>query len=134
MNDNIEEIPINMEVFRVYIERTIEELSLKEINKSNLDLIIVDSDKRLGELMIFQLSQRIAALPEEEIRIFRRWPKTWWDAFKDHWFPLWAKTRWPIQWDEVNVREKRYGPVCTHLGTDPTEEHLRFILRNRKGQ
>ena len=23
------------------------------------------------------------------------YPETWWDAFKDRWFPVWALNRWP---------------------------------------
>lgn len=25
------------------------------------------------------------------------YPSTWWDAFKERWFPLWAKRRWPVK-------------------------------------
>jgi hypothetical protein len=27
-----------------------------------------------------------------------RYPTTWWDAFKDRWFPKWALARWPVAW------------------------------------
>jgi hypothetical protein len=31
-------------------------------------------------------------------RTVDKWPATWWDAFKDRWFPAWAKRRWPVEW------------------------------------
>jgi hypothetical protein len=31
-------------------------------------------------------------------RTVERWPATWWDAFKERWFPAWAKKRWPVEW------------------------------------
>jgi hypothetical protein len=31
-------------------------------------------------------------------RTVEKWPATWWDAFKDRWFPAWAQKRWPVEW------------------------------------
>ncbi len=27
-----------------------------------------------------------------------RYPADWWQAFKDRWFPAWAKERWPVRY------------------------------------
>ena len=37
------------------------------------------------------------------------YPKTWWDAFKERFFPCWAVRRWPCEYAEVVVRLKRYA-------------------------
>lgn len=42
-----------------------------------------------------------------------RWPATWRDAFKERWFPEWAKRRWPIRWERITLDELaaiRRGP------------------------
>lgn len=34
-----------------------------------------------------------------------RWPATWRDAFKERWFPAWAKKRWPVRYQTIAVDE-----------------------------
>jgi len=34
-----------------------------------------------------------------------RWPATWRDAFKERWFPAWAKRRWPVRYRKVSIDE-----------------------------
>lgn len=34
-----------------------------------------------------------------------RWPATWRDAFKERWFPAWAKERWPVRYEKVALDE-----------------------------
>jgi len=34
-----------------------------------------------------------------------RWPATWQDAFKERWFPAWAKKRWPVRYKKVALDE-----------------------------
>jgi len=34
-----------------------------------------------------------------------QWPATWWDAFKERWFPAWAKRRWPVRHRKVSIDE-----------------------------
>lgn len=34
-----------------------------------------------------------------------QWPATWRDAFKERWFPSWAKRRWPVRYEKVAVDE-----------------------------
>jgi nuclear transport factor 2 (NTF2) superfamily protein len=31
-------------------------------------------------------------------RISVRFPADWWEAFKERWFPKWARDRWPVKW------------------------------------
>lgn len=34
-----------------------------------------------------------------------QWPCDWWQAFKMRWFPLWARQRWPIRYQRIELRE-----------------------------
>jgi len=33
------------------------------------------------------------------------WPATWWDAFKERWYPAWAKKKWPVRYNRIHVDE-----------------------------
>lgn len=35
-------------------------------------------------------------------------PADWWEAFKDRWFPAWARHRWPVMWKVYEA--KHYLP------------------------
>ena len=32
-----------------------------------------------------------------------KWPATWWDAFKDRWYPQWARDRWPVRYKGISI-------------------------------
>jgi hypothetical protein len=32
-----------------------------------------------------------------------RWPADWWQAFKERWYPAWAKRRWPVRYNTHTV-------------------------------
>lgn len=34
-----------------------------------------------------------------------QWPATWQDAFKERWFPGWARRRWPVRYRRIEVSE-----------------------------
>lgn len=56
-----------------------------------------------------------------------RYPATWWDAFKERWFPYWAKIRWPIQWITEIIDIKALYPTLTY--SIPEEPHVIKVLR-----
>lgn len=63
------------------------------------------SDLRLNSMIHF-LSWNLLG---KEIET-RTYPSTWWDAFKDRWFPKFLKQRFPVNWDEF----KLYN-ICPHI-------------------
>ena len=77
--------------------------------------------------MRFDLQTSIVAMPKERITVNRSWPKTWWDAVKDRWYPEWAKTRWPVEYERINIDQQIYGGVCPHLQSDPTRTHVTYL-------
>ena len=39
-----------------------------------------------------------------------QWPADWWQAFKERWFPAWAKRRWPVQYERHKLDVKAAYP------------------------
>lgn len=37
-------------------------------------------------------------------------PETWWDAFKERWFPAWARERWPVRYQEHRLETRMLFP------------------------
>lgn len=82
---------------------------------------------QMGRRLGMRIDTYIHGMPGERIVIHRQWPRTWWDAFKERWFPAWAKDRWPVEYDSIDVDEQRYLAVCPHLQDDPRDTHLRWM-------
>ena len=120
---------IDMVKINQHIKRIIDSRELNLINISNLQTFIED---QMGN-MVIELSQGIAALPNREIYVDERWPETWWDAFKERWFPTWALKRWPIKYKTLFIKEKVFKAICPHLGVHPSKEHLEWVLTVQKG-
>ena len=59
--------------------------------------------------MLIQLRTFVYAEKLDEV--VRDWtaPIDWWQAFKDRWFPEWAKRRWPVRFNHQHVELKRYA-------------------------
>lgn len=54
-------------------------------------------------------------------------PLTWWDGFKQQYFPYWLKKRFPVKEREL---EKTFNVthVCPHIVTDDKRTHIRFLM------
>ena len=59
--------------------------------------------------LIMKVSRRLWMHELEAVERTVTYPKTWWDAFKERFFPCWAVRRWPCEYAEVVVRLKRYA-------------------------
>ena len=55
----------------------------------------------VGRELIFELTRFMAF---RDSRSFSH-PTTWWDAFKERWFPTWALARWPAEYSHHVARE-----------------------------
>jgi hypothetical protein len=53
---------------------------------------------RLRMSMSYQFYQRDAVPPVQ-------YPKDWWEAFKERWFPKWLLKRYPVRYRVVNMKE-----------------------------
>jgi len=67
----------------------------------------------------FLVHLRTHVYAERVDEVMRDWiaPADWWQAFKDRWFPAWAKRRWPVRFNYEHVELKRYVtfPENTYL-------------------
>jgi hypothetical protein len=55
------------------------------------------------------------------------WPDGWWQAFKDRWFPRWAKARWPVR-RVIRVDLVECSPERYHLMVQKTVEAIGATL------
>ncbi len=54
-------------------------------------------------------------------------PLTWWDGFKQQYFPHWLKKRFPVKERELE-RTFNVTHVCPHIVTPDNEAHIRFMM------
>ncbi|WP_230677522.1 hypothetical protein, partial [Streptococcus pneumoniae] len=38
------------------------------------------------------------------------YPSDWWQAFKERWFPMWARKKWPVKYTEEKMQANAYHP------------------------
>lgn len=82
----------------------------------------VDVDRILYEI---RFRVRGYLLGETLETIVKHYPKDWWQAFKERWFPRWAKIRWPVEYTELSASIKAiYPKLKVSL---PDEEHQIII-------
>ena len=77
--------------------------------------------------MLLQLTTYMHGMADERVQIDKKWPKTWWDAFKERWFPKWILSRWPVEYDRIYVDQVIYKAVCPHLQDDEQNQHLEWM-------
>jgi len=53
-------------------------------------------------------------------------PLTWWDAFKERWFPNFLQKRFPIKYKTINTVVRHFH-VCPHINQKTTGSHLTFL-------
>lgn len=66
------------------------------IDASNLRFHVEEEGRRL----LLELTAHIASERLEEIS----YPSDWWQAFKERWFPKWAKAKWPVETTRYEAR------------------------------
>ncbi len=69
----------------------------------------------------------VAAMPSRRIEINKFWPRDWWQAFRERWFPAWWLNYWPVRYERVWIDRQLYSHVCPHLQKDPEHIHLDFL-------
>ncbi len=88
-------------------------LPLREIDADNCTL--TQAYLESVHSMLLRLDSYVLAMPKQMISIHRKWPKDWWQAFRERWFPHWWLRRWPVQYEELNVEERRFGDIYPKL-------------------
>jgi hypothetical protein len=81
--------------------------ALKYMCKHNTTIDVSEYAKdHLKVSLSYQFYQKDAIPPV-------RYPKDWWEAFKERWFPKWLLERYPAQYNTVIVKECLMNvPTC----------------------
>jgi len=66
----------------------------------------------MGSFMLDEIVLRVVqeVYGRELERVEVRYPLDWWEAFKDRWFPAWAKARWPVRWKTEQITAMELYP------------------------
>ena len=88
------------------------ELSVQQTGLLDQWLVVTMKASIFGEQVLY-----------EEVR----YPKDWWQAFKDRWFPLWAKKRWPPKFT-LRTFDARF--VYPSIKSDEHQSYKYTILKD----
>jgi hypothetical protein len=58
--------------------------------------------------LVLRLVQEVYGRQVERVDV--RYPSDWWQAFKERWFPAWAKKRWPVHYKTTALEAKELYP------------------------
>lgn len=73
-----------------------------ETSKTELDPA---KDQKIAELReLLERARQTLVVTTKQSRTIS-WPRTWWEHFKQDCFPIWAKVRWPVQFEERHYWE-----------------------------
>jgi hypothetical protein len=120
-----EVVPLDIEHTKIAIQNII----------SSQELIFMHDGRTVAEAcrnrfgdMVLQIDRDVWGLMHETISVHRYWPKTWWDAVKARWTPLWLlRRRWvKVEYERIDIEERKYPAICTHLDIDP-QAHLMYL-------
>lgn len=82
---------------------------------------------RFGEQVGLRFRTYLYGSGKERWRV--EYPATWWEHFKQRWFPAWALRRWPVRKtiEEGDV----FARVCPHVTFPSRESCLQFLAYPR---
>ena len=86
-----------LENMKLSMESHIDMTQLRGLNM-NVDTFL---DEMAGRI-VFKINARLASQKLEEV--VARWPATWWQAFKERWYPLWLQKWFPVRWKESRMK------------------------------
>lgn len=115
MKTSAKDVPIET------IELTRGLLSMAIRIKTGLSPLKTDSDKYFDELSKDIIYRTKVFIWQQELdKKTIKYPKDWWEAFKERWFPRWLKKRYPIKCQYYVFEPKYYFPKLTL----PDEDHV----------
>lgn len=110
------------------IEVTVE-TALSEIELSHLDAKVVATS--VGNSLVIQLKAKVVASKDvhhHDVYDAIRVPDTWWDHFKETYFPKFLLCKFPVQYTTYNRRHTfETLKMCPHIQTKGMERHLEFL-------
>lgn len=75
--------------------------------------------------LVLQLQGHVWAEAPKSIRA--EYPSTWWDAFKERWFPAWALEAYPVNYTILTLEGQIFYPRLPQMSPENTY-HLRMAI------
>lgn len=111
-----------LERFKVTVSKVLGDA--EPIALSNLEL-----EHYFNEVLDAMVLRLNAYLASEKLQhIVVRYPKDWWQAFKERFFPKWLLRRFPVQYHEEHYEVRAFYPYVSL----PNERHYVRIVRLEK--
>jgi hypothetical protein len=122
-----EALPLDVKKLEIAARSQLDHRVFKELG--NEHVVKFFDDKVMGQF-IAQLECWASGLGEQTLSIHEQWPRDWWQAFRERWFPRWWLKKHPIKYKHIHVEQKIYKAVCPHnLGiATKKEDHLRWLF------
>jgi len=80
-----------------------------------LNRIKASFGQTIGDEIVCHFRSFIHGLADHKIEINRKFPRTWWQYFKDRWFPNWLKLKFPVDYEHIYIDQTIYKAVCPHI-------------------
>ena len=99
------------------------------ISEELIDVTIEFEDNWIIQAIVAEIRGAVWAEKLETKEV--RYPSDWWQAFKEQYFPTWAKERWPVRYEVVRFDVKALYPHL-RLGI-PSERSGGAVVRVFEG-
>ncbi len=112
----MEEVEIKLMQFGSFVQADLDLLLTGQVE--NVKAFANRSAFMLADSAIFSFGYKVN-MPYRVINqdLFR-YPKTWWDHFKESNFPYWAKRRWPVEYETIEFEIRECYPLLKWPETD----------------
>lgn len=114
---------INLEKMQFEISKYIPESILGE---ARIDISETIKNEMKAEIRFFLYGKEI----KREIEETYSYPRDWWQAFKERWYPGFLKKQFPVKYRKVD-KIIRHFHICPHLNIASKEKHLEFLMGGR---
>ena len=64
--------------------------------------------------LLLSLSTYIHGMPKERVVVDSKWPRDWWQAFRERWFPGWWLKRHPV-FTIASTSTSRFTQRCARI-------------------
>jgi hypothetical protein len=97
-------------------------LTKQALNDCNVELILDQiQDRYLIEMKGFFAGEHVSDH-------FISYPKDWWQAFKDRWFPKWLKWKYPIK---LSVHKFEYKVIYDNFKVSLPKESYKMVVNEK---
>jgi hypothetical protein len=86
----------------------------------------------LADSLFYRLRATLLA-SEHEHKVDERvhYPRDWWQAFKERWFPEWVLQRWLVEMAVVRIQRTFQTRMCPHRDASDLKVHTDFLNDGR---